>query len=171
MKPRDWLPPGLAPHRVAVINAAHENVGEMEEPGNRGRFPDACNRASGSPLGSPYCASACVKWYDEGGARRPPVAGGSCDVWRDWAQKHGLWLDAASPEALPGDVVLYTNWKRLPNGRWDAFHAGVMGRFAPARLSYEANTSSVGFSRDGLAMLLKGTNTPAVLGFVRCVPR
>ena len=173
MKPRDWLPPHLDPVRYAVLAAAHDDVDEMEEPGNRGAFPDACNRASGSPLGSPYCAGAVTKWFDAAGARRPKTEAGSCDAWRDWAKREGLWLDPSSLEVLPGDAVIYTNWKRLsgPPPRWDCVHMGVAARFAPARLAYEANTSSIGFSRDGLATLLKGINTPAVVGFVRCTAR
>lgn len=169
MRPRDYLPPDLAPVRLAVVEAAHDDIGECEEPpgSNRGRYPDLVNQEFGSPLGSYWCANAVGHWWKKAGAGRPPVVG-STKSWLAWAKITGRFRPSR-PE--PGDAVLY-GAHGVPE------HIGIVARVVddPASpggrrvVTIEGNTSLGAYDRNGWIIDQKPETAARVIGYVSPTP-
>jgi hypothetical protein len=72
-----------------AVERALRDVFLMEAPpgSNRGKSIDEYNTRAGSPLGSPYCASAVTAWWEDVGLEVPERDRASCDVLYRWALK------------------------------------------------------------------------------------
>lgn len=154
---RSWLPSDLDERLMRVICAALDDVGEHEQPpgSNRGPYVDALNAATGSPLGSYWCANAVTSWVRRGPLPMPSRDLGSCESWRRWALETAR-LDS---HRRLGDVVLYGT---TPT---HASHIGLLVCLDPM-LTVEGNTTIAGYSRDGVAVQCKLLNAERVLGYV-----
>jgi hypothetical protein len=150
-----------------AVERALRDVFLMESPpgSNRGKSIDEYNTRAGSPLGSPYCASAATAWWEDVGLEVPERDRASCDVLYRWALTTRRFHHAPSIGAL----ILYgTGDRDNPSN-----HVGLVIRLAPLTLSLEANTSMDGrFNREGFAFdrkIVERTDK-RVLGFVRPAP-
>ena len=162
MDPRDFLPPWTPKLNLAVVCAAHDDIGEHEDPpgSNRGAYVDAVNQEFGSPLGSAWCANALGHWFKKAGASIPPDNVGSADRWRRFGQHAGLWTD----EAQPGYAVIYGD-----RSTGLAHHVGIVEQIVNGRvLTIEGNTTLVpGYDREGWIVQQKEIAHEKVLGFVK----
>ncbi len=157
-----WLPPETPPLALAIVRRALLDVGICEQPLNSNRSPriDEYLTAVGSVVGQPWCAAAVSAWWREAGAAIPPRIAASCDAWLNWAKETGRFSDSPAP----GAAVLYGK----PG---DANHIGVVIRTSPVELTVEGNTSLAGFSREGIAVVVKMLARDRLLGFVHPLPR
>lgn len=173
-----WLVegPGFPRELAAAVRFAHADIGEFEDDGNRGSFPDRVNREFGSPLGSAYCANAWGWWWKQAHLPLPPRDVGSCDVVFRWAMQTGRFVDPKKGTPKPGYGVLYG--ARGPKGKFvlkddklpDAVHIGILATTERGGWAIEANTTLAGFSRDGIAVLFKPVTKDRLLGYVAPLP-
>lgn len=159
-----WTPAGTAPIRREIIERALADVGILELARNRSPFIDETNRMAGVPEDliesgrGFYCASWAGRIWRECGLDVPPGYG-SCDAWIAWARKTGRWRGTP----VLGAVVLYGTPA-------DAHHAGIVVRLTPRLLDVEANTSPMGFSRNGEGIFCKPVAQGHVIGYVDPLP-
>lgn len=163
-RPADDVP--LAQRVALMLALGRTLVGQTEWPAgsNRGWLPDLLADHFGEPRGLAWCARGAgfLRWW-----ARLPLPGenvGSCDAWRDWGERTHRWVSAGACDLLnpaqapAGSVILYTNWQRLPSGRYDAIHAGILTEVRPggsARQALEMNTSAADFDANGGAVTIK----------------
>ena len=162
MNPRDFLPPWTPKLQVAIVCAAHDDIGEHEDPpgSNRGTYVDAINQEFGSPLGSYWCANAVGHWWRKAGAQIPPDSVGSVARWVRFAQHTGMWTQ----EPQPGYAVVYGK-----NGAPD--HITVVEQVVDGRaIEIGGNTTlTPGFDRNGWIVQQKDVDHARVLGYIRPV--
>jgi hypothetical protein len=109
MRPSDYLPTDTPALNLAIVERAHDDIGEGEDIGadgrgtNRSTYVDHVNSRFGSPLGSYWCANDVGGWWEDAGADIPPENVGEADAWRRWALATGRF--AHDPK--PGYAVLY----------------------------------------------------------------
>lgn len=165
----DFLPDDLPALNRRIVEYAHADIGECEEPpgSNRGRYPDTVNAEFGSPPGSYWCANAAAHQWKHAGAGLPPVPG-SCESWHQWAKVANRLVDVP----VPGAAVLYSaDGKR-------ADHIGIVERVVPDPeapkgrrvMTIEGNTSLTAYDRNGWVMDQKAENTQRVLGYIHPEP-
>lgn len=154
-----WLPPTVNDLQQAIVRRALLDVGVCEDPvaSNRGPEIDEFNRATGSPLGSSWCANAVATWFRDSGARIPTYNAGACQQWMGWAQANDCWF-AQVPE--PGWAVLY-------GSQGLAHHMEVVVRTSPLILSVGGNTTIDGFTTNGELCTLKVVAQNRVLGYIK----
>ncbi len=151
-----------------ALDFALTNVGVCEEPpgSNRGPEIDAWAREFGSPPGSFWCALAVAKARKMGNLWIPQGSAGSCDEWIYQGRHAGVMSNLPQP----GAAVVYTNNKRLTQGRYagqlDAVHIGLVLRLTPKLLSIEGNTTLGKYDREGYVQTLKEVDPTRVLGFI-----
>ena len=169
MRPADYLPPDTPALNVAIVEAAHDDIGEGEtidasgHGTNRSTFVDGVNSEFGSPLGSYWCANTVGHWWKKAGAEIPASDVGAAETWRKWAFQTGRFNHAP----CPGAAVLY--------GKTDhADHIGIVARLVPDPaaagghrvITIEGNTSLGGYNRDGWAVAEKTVDLPHLIGYV-----
>jgi hypothetical protein len=169
MRPTDYLPPDTPPLNVAIVERAHDDIGEgedLDETGrgtNRSTYVDRLNTRFGSPLGSYWCANAVGTWWKDAGAEVPPKDVGAAESWRTWAVRTGRF--SATP--VPGAAVLYGESTH-------AHHIGVIAKIvrdptAPKGqrvITIEGNTSIGKYNRDGWIVAEKVVDLDHVIGYV-----
>lgn len=164
MMPRDFLPADTPELQIAIVEAAHNDIGEHEDPpgSNRGAYVDAVNLEFGSPLGSYWCANAGGHWWKKAGATLPPDNVGSVARWMRFAQHAGLWVQAPAP----GYAIIYGAPETgVPD------HLTIVEQVVGARvLEIGGNTTlTAGFDRNGWIVQQKEANYKRILGYVRPV--
>ena len=169
-----WLPDAMderghdeACRAILAVERALRDAFLMERPVGSNRSPtiDGYNTRAGSPLGSPYCASAATAWWEDVGIEVPERDRASCDVLYRWAFTTGRFHHAPAI----GSLILYGSG-REPD---PANHVGIVIRLTPLLMSLEANTSLDGkFNREGFAFdrrVVERTDS-RVCGFVHPYP-
>lgn len=153
-----WLPSDLSQLQSDIVRRALQDVGVCEDPVGSNRSPeiDYYNTATGSPLGSSWCANIVTAWFRDAGAKVPPYNAGSCEQWHTWAKANGCWED--TPDV--GYGVLYGS-----SGL--AHHMEVVVRTHPLLLSVGGNTTIDGFTTNGELCTLKVVATTRVLGYIK----
>lgn len=160
--------PGLAAGVIAAINFALLHVSVCEDPigSNRGPELDQWCREAGSPLGSYWCAIAVWKARQAGGLWVPTHDVASCDEWL----YQGFRASKVISEPCHGAVVLYTNGKIIPSGRYngqkDMVHVGLVVRTRPKLFSIEGNTTLGKYDRDGYVQTLKEVDAARVHAYI-----
>lgn len=144
----------------AIVRRALLDVGLCEIPpgSNTSKRIDEYLTAVGSPLRSPWCAAAVSAWFRESGARTPPKGtAGSCDAWRAWAKREGLWT---RQNPRPGDAAVYGT-------EADASHIEIVARWYPRPLTVGGNVGLGEYTREGWIVDLRPLAVERLLGFVR----
>lgn len=168
MRPTDYLGPTVPPLNVAIVERAHDDIGEGEDIGpngqgtNRSEYVDAVNTLWGSPLGSYWCGNAVGKWFKDGGANTPSVPG-DVDNWVRWAKKTRRWR--LTP--FPGYAIIY-------GVAGNAEHIALVSRLVPDPTASHGqrvveiggNTSLGKYNRDGWTVAQKIEESARVLGYV-----
>lgn len=172
MRPRDYLPPGTPTLNVAIVERAHDDIGEGEDIGpdgkgtNRSVYVDRVNTRFGSPLGSYWCGNDVGGWWQDAGAEIPDVPG-VAENWRVWAFKTRRF----SHVPVPGAAVLYGTSTH-------AEHITVLARVVPdptapgghRLIDIGGNTSLSQYSRDGFIVAEKGVALDRLIGYVHPEP-
>lgn len=165
-----WAATSVPQLNRAIIERAIRDIGICEIPPGSNRSPRIDNyvKASGSPLGSYWCACWATAMWEDCGAKLPPHSRGSCDVLRDFAESEGLWHQTP----IEGALVIYGrkdtdgSWKLLENGKPDAAHVGIIIRALPYLISLEGNAAWSGYSTNGQAVVCKKVEMDRVLGYI-----
>lgn len=143
-----------------AVTAAFGDLGQAEDAPyvNRGAYVDSVNAATGSPLGSPWCANALSRWLRMGGYPLPEAAGAT----KSWLG-YGTWISkiVLLPVSLPCVIVYGVNG--VPD------HVGLgVGRIvrggASVMLDIEGNTSLTAYDAEGWIVALKEVEVSRVLG-------
>ena len=160
---------------LLVCIRAAQDLASCEDPpsSNRSTDIDAWNARAGAPKGSYWCASWATAVWEDCVVDLPKHGRASCDNLVAWAKREGLWIKSdpvnRQPKVLPGSLVLYTNWEKLPGheDEFDAVHVGIVIRVTPYLMSMEGNAAIGGtFSANGEAVVLRKVDTRKVYGFV-----
>jgi hypothetical protein len=173
MRPSDYLPTDTPALNLAIVERAHDDIGEGEDIGadgrgtNRSTYVDHVNSRFGSPLGSYWCANDVGGWWEDAGADIPPENVGAADAWRRWALATGRF--AHDPK--PGYAVLYGTPTH-------ADHITVVARIVPDPtaphgrrvMDIGGNTSLGVYNRDGWVVAEKIVVAEHVIGYVSPVP-
>lgn len=169
MRPSDYLPPDTPALNIAIVEKAHDDIGEGEDIGkngqgtNRSTYVDHTNSRFGSPLGSYWCANAVGSWWEDAGANIPPEDVGAADRWRRWAFETHRFRE----RPYAGYAVLYGDANH-------AHHIGVVARVVPDPtathgqrvMTIEGNTSLGVYNRDGWVVAEKIMDPSHLIGFV-----
>lgn len=161
MRPSDFLPPDTPAFVVAIVTAAHDDLGSTEDGPpfkNRGRYPDLVNAEFGSPLGSYWCANAHGHWAKQGGGVIPDRDVGSCAAWHQMHVDNGTF----SHTPVPGATVLYDH-----NGDGLCDHVACVEQIAGGMpLEIGGNTTlGGGLDRNGWIVQQKAVDTSKLLGY------
>lgn len=173
MRPSDYLPPDTPALNVAIVEHAHDDIGEGEDIGpdgkgtNRSTYCDRVNSRFGSPLGSYWCANDVGGWWKDAGAEIPPANVGAADAWRVWALQTGRF----SLMPKPGFAVLYGTSTH-------ADHITIVARIVPDPtaqhgrrvLEIGGNTSLGVYNRDGWVVAEKIVDAAKLIGYVSPLP-
>jgi hypothetical protein len=155
----EWLPQGINPARVAVVQYALDKIGYAEMPVGSNSSPaiDKWNRGVGAPPKSPWCASfASAAW----GAGHADFASAACEQWHQWGIANGRFRHSLSGVS-PGDVVLFA----LEGAAAD--HCGICVRSDDGLcLTAEGNTNDNGGREGYLVMLHDRAGSPHAIGYV-----
>lgn len=168
MRPRDFLPPETSALSVAIVERAHDDIGEGEDIGpngkgtNRSEYCDRVNRRFGSPLGSYWCGNAAGGWWQDAGAAIPSTPG-AVHNWYVWAKKTGRFR--TKPQ--PGYAILYGTPAHCD-------HIAVVARLVPDPTAHDGhrvleiggNTSLGKYNRDGWTVAEKIEEAARVVGYV-----
>lgn len=165
-----WLPPDLAPRRVALVLRAMADIGVEEFTGhNDSPYITQTLEQEGAPAGSAWCAAVGSRWRRDVGAPCPPKGRSpSCHEWVAWAKETGRWITrdhwlADHAIITPGDAVLYQYSEGMHHETLVRVDLG--GK--PVTRVVGGNTSWSGYSREATCCTMKPANEPAIAGFVR----
>lgn len=168
MRPRDFLPPDTPTLNVAIVEKAHDDIGEGEDIGpsgkgtNRSAYVDGVNTLFGSPLGSYWCGNDVGKWWKDAGAEIPAVPG-VANNWYVWAYHTGRFRSTA----YPGYAALFGSPTHVE-------HIEIVARLVPdpttthgARvINIGGNTSLGGYTHDGWIVAEKICDASRLVGYV-----
>lgn len=169
-----WLGRTLPDLNRSIVERAVRDLAVCEMPPGTNRSPriDRYVAASGSPLGSYWCACWATAVWADCGAALPARDRGSCDVLRAFGEERGVFLQTP----VEGALVLYGakerdgSWKLLAGGKPDASHVGIVIRALPYLISIEGNAAWGGHSRNGEAVVCKRVEADRVIGYVHPTP-
>lgn len=168
-----WLDPAIVPAlQINIVLRSYRDVDIGEHPpgSNRSASIDHYLRRARVPesiidVGRGYwCGAAVGAWWEDAGAEIP-LNYADCDAWMTFARETGTWIPAdAIPKGSPNALAGYATIYGIPG---DATHIGSIIRYDDYKRDIEGNTSSNGYSANGVLAGSKDIQAIRLLGLVR----